>query len=66
MSRRLSPRTMFALLLSGAIVVSCTLGMTLSTVVEIRSVGISIMFAISVSVVPVDFVQIEDCVVVFV
>ncbi len=66
MPRRLSPRATSVLLLSGVIAVSCVSGTILSIVAEIRLVDASVALAMFVSVISIDFVQMKDCVVVFV
>ncbi len=53
-------------LLSDTIVISYASGMTLSIVAETRPVDTSVVFAMSIPVASIDFVQAEDCVVVLI
>ncbi len=57
---------MSASLLSDTIAASYTSDTILPTVAETRSVNTSVIFVISVPVVPIDFVQTEDYIVTFI
>ncbi len=66
MSKRSLLRVIFVLLLFGTIVASYTSDTTLSIVVEIKLVDVSVIFAISILVAPINFVQMEDYVITFI